>query len=313
MNKKEFKSFEEYKKAFDEIYLDFYTKNDVIIILAIIVAVVLALCLTFFVFKGSIVLFTIISFLFVLIFFIILLEIDNCKLKKQIEEFKYSNIDKDKEIKELKKYERVKKFNKKLELYCKEKLVSDYKISKETFKMFFIELTTRLGNLKTEKHIWIVKYLILPIVKLFKSKIFLMIISSIIGFFGKQLYISNNLIDIIILFFLISMLIITIIYIFLDSKNKNINIEIGRKYILSDILIEIFISSAINESIWITEDVEIQLREGEKFLFVNREQEKIVSVIEKDGKFSLIEDNQQINSKYIRLKRIEKQNINSDN
>lgn len=197
--------------------------------MAIIVTVVLALCLTFFVFKGSIVLFIIINFLFAQIFSIILLEIDNCKLKKQIEEFKYSNIDKNKEIKELKKYEIVKKFNTKLKLYCKEKLVSDYKISKETFKMFFVELTTRLGNLKTEKHIWFVKYLILPIVKLFKCKIFLIIISSLIGFFGKQLYISNNLIDIIILFFLTSMLIITIIYIFLDSKNKNINIEIGKK------------------------------------------------------------------------------------
>lgn len=312
MNKKEFKSFEEYKKAFDKIYLGFYTKNDTVMILAIIVAVALALSLTFFVFKGNVILFTIISFLFVLIFFTILLKRDNLKLKKQIKESRYSNIDKDEELKELKKYEIVKKFNKKLELYCKEKLVSDYKISKKTFKIFFNELTTRLGNLKTEKHIWFVKYLILPILKLFKSKIFLIAISSIIGFFGKKLYMSNNLKDMIILFFLISMLIITIIYIFLDSKNKNINIEIGRRYILSDILIEMFIESTTKE-IWVTEDVEIQLKDGKSFVFLNNEDGELVSVIERDGKFSLIEDNQQINSKNMRLKKIEKQNISSNN
>jgi len=73
-----------------------------------------------------------------------------------------------------------------------------------------------------------------------------------------------------------------------------------------------FIESTTKE-IWVTEDVEIQLKDGKSFVFLNNEDGELVSVIERDGKFSLIEDNQQINSKNMRLKKIEKQNISSNN
>ena len=87
-----------------------------------------------------------------------------------------------------------------------------------------------------------------------------------------------------------------------NTKKRNIDIEIGRKNILLDILIEIFTKSTIKENIWITKNVETQILEGKSFVFVENKKDKVVSVIEKDGKFTMIKENGQ---KSIILKRIE--------
>ncbi len=93
-----------------------------------------------------------------------------------------------------------------------------------------------------------------------------------------------------------------------NTKKRNIDIEIGRKNILLDILIEIFTKSTIKENIWITKNVETQILEGKSFVFVENKKDKVVSVIEKDGKFTMIKENGQ---KSIILKRIEIHDTNN--
>lgn len=241
--------------------------------------------------------FCIFCILFILLSLVILLSFDIKKLKKDLKNLE--DINKKIESKNLKKHEFFKNFNISLELYCKEKLSQEYQIDKEIFKEFLDELIDRIRNLKDEKYTGIAKFII-QLYKFFNSKITIIVISLIIGFLGKEAYSSN---DYKILIFLVIMLFITIAYIFLDSRNKNIDIETGRKYVLLDILIEIFIKSTINENIWITEDVKIQLEEGKSFVFVENDDDKgIVQVIKKDGKFTIIKEN---GEKSIRLKRIE--------
>ena len=93
-----------------------------------------------------------------------------------------------------------------------------------------------------------------------------------------------------------------------NTKKRNIDIEIGRKNILLDILIEIFTKSTIKENIWITKNVETQILEGKSFVFVENKKDKVVSVIEKDGKLTMIKENGQ---KSIILKRIEIHDTNN--
>ena len=93
-----------------------------------------------------------------------------------------------------------------------------------------------------------------------------------------------------------------------NTKKRNIDIEIGRKNILLDILIEIFTKSTIKENIWITKNVETQILEVKSFVFVENKKDKVVSVIEKDGKFTMIKENGQ---KSIVLKRIEIHDTNN--
>ena len=311
MNKKRLKNFEQYNKAFDKIYLGFRTKRNCWIITATLIAILIAFLIAFMIkdtleiFKNNLlIIFITFCILFIPLSLVILLFFDIKKLKKELKNLK--NINKQIESKNLKKHEFFKNFNISLELYCKEKLSQEYQIDKEIFKEFLDKLIDRITNLKDEKYTGIAKFII-QLYKFFNSKITILVI-SLIG-----LYLPNNY-KILILIFLVIMLFITIAYIFLDNRNKNIDIETGRKHVLLDILIEIFIKSTINENIWITEDVEIQLiNEGKSFVFVENKDDKdsMVSVIEKDGKFTILKEN---GEKSIRLKRIEirdTENINN--
>jgi len=311
MNKKRLKNFEQYNKAFDKIYLGFRTKRNCWIITATLIAILIAFLIAFMIkdtleiFKNNLlIIFITFCILFIPLSLVILLFFDIKKLKKDLKNLK--NINKQIESKNLKKHEFFKNFNISLELYCKEKLSQEYQIDKEIFKEFLDKLIDRITNLKDEKYTGIAKFII-QLYKFFNSKITILVI-SLIG-----LYLPNNY-KILILIFLVIMLFITIAYIFLDNRNKNIDIETGRKHVLLDILIEIFIKSTINENIWITEDVEIQLiNEGKSFVFVENKDDKdsMVSVIEKDGKFTILKEN---GEKSIRLKRIEirdTENINN--
>ena len=311
MNKKRLKNFEQYNKVFDKIYLGFRTKRNCWIITATLIAILIAFLIAFMIkdtleiFKNNLlIIFITFCILFIPLSLVILLFFDIKKLKKDLKNLK--NINKQIESKNLKKHEFFKNFNISLELYCKEKLSQEYQIDKEIFKEFLDKLIDRITNLKDEKYTGIAKFII-QLYKFFNSKITILVI-SLIG-----LYLPNNY-KILILIFLVIMLFITIAYIFLDNRNKNIDIETGRKHVLLDILIEIFIKSTINENIWITEDVEIQLiNEGKSFVFVENKDDKdsMVSVIEKDGKFTILKEN---GEKSIRLKRIEirdTENINN--
>ena len=245
-------------------------------------------------------------FIFTFFYIIYLFIKDDKMLEKEIENYSYQDINENEKIKNIKCYEIVKRFNKKLELYCRERLLHEYEIEKDVFKNILSEVIKRLDNLKNEKNYgnfeailkvlfksglitWVVKFCVTQIISNF---------TWIIKWFKIE---NSTWITILIFIVTFAILLISSIW---NTKKKNIEIEIGRKRILLDILIEIFIESTIKENIWITEEVEIQLNKGKSFVFVENNDDKdgIVSVMKKDGKFTIIKEN---GEKSIRLKRIE--------
>lgn len=133
-----------------------------------------------------------------------------------------------------------------------------------------------------------------------------MIISYLFGLFGEKLYESNLKILYYIILSYFGIIILFLVYNFFSSKNKNIDIEIERRFIIMDILIEIFINSTINETIWITEEAEKKVMENKGYFFTKPKEESL-SITENNGKFYIIEDKS--NPKNIKLKKIKIENI----
>ncbi len=323
--------FEKYIQSFNDIYLNVLTKN--LNIIVFILGVIVPLVFSFFsywllykVYKSLGIeylknfielLITILGnknnlklilgfFLYIIgvaIYMVVLIYIDYRTICKKIKE--YPEIETDKEITKLKKHQIHKKFNKYLKLYCTKKLVQKYEIDKENFRLFLNELITRIDNLKSEKPT-VKATFIIGIYKFFKSKLVILIISYLFGLFGEKLYESNFKILYYIILFYFGIIILFLIYNFFSSKNKNIDIEIERRFILMDILIEIFINSTINETIWITEEAEKKITENKEYFFT-KPREKPVSITEDNDKFFLIED--ESNPKNIKLKKIKIEKI----
>ncbi|BBM52651.1 hypothetical protein JMUB3935_1630 [Leptotrichia trevisanii] len=323
--------FEKYIQSFNDIYLNVLTKN--LNIIVFILGVIVPLVFSFFsywslykVYKSLGIeylknfielLITILGnknnlklilgfFLYIIgvaIYMVVLIYIDYRTICKKIKE--YPEIEADKEITKLKKHQIHKKFNKYLKLYCTKKLVQKYEIDKENFRLFLNELITRIDNLKSEKPT-VKAIFIIGIYKFFKSKLVILIISYLFGLFGEKLYESNFKILYYIILFYFGIIILFLIYNFFSSKNKNIDIEIERRFILMDILIEIFINSTINETIWITEEAEKKITDNKGYFFT-KPREKPVSITEDNDKFFLIED--ESNPKNIKLKKIKIEKI----
>lgn len=318
--------FEKYIQSFNDIYLNVLTKN--LNIIVFILGVIVPLVFSFFsywllykVYKSLDIeylknfielLITILGnknnlklilgfFLYIIgvaIYMVVLIYIDYRTICKKIKE--YPEIEADKEIAKLKKHQIHKKFNKYLKLYCTKKLVQKYEIDKENFRLFLNELITRIDNLKSEKPT-VKATFIIRIYKFFKSKLVILIISYLFGLFGEKLYESNLKILYYIILSYFGIIILFLVYNFFSSKNKNIDIEIERRFIIMDILIEIFINSTINETIWITEEAEKKITENKGYFFTKSKEEP-VSITEDNGKFYIIEDKS--NPKNIKLKKI---------
>ena len=241
--------FEEYIKSFNDIYLNFYTKNLNIwvFILGIISSFILSLCFYFsltrvFSIKNNDTKLYLSFFVFlicIVVYLTILIFLDYCSICNKIS--KYPKIKENTEIKKLKWYQIQKKFNKYLELYCTEKLVQENKIDKENFKLFFNELIIEIDDLKGEKPA-VKATFVIRIWKFFKSELVVVIISYLFGLFGKQLELNLKLLYYFILFYF-CIIVFIFVYDFFRSKNKNIDIEVERKFILMNILVEIFTNS----------------------------------------------------------------------
>lgn len=312
-------TFKQYEEAFNNVYLEFKTKKglEFLDILVFIVAYFIPIAVLKIIIKGIndniVIIIALISWFIFTFFYIICLFIkDDKMLEKKIKNYSYQDINENEKIKNIKCYEIVKRFNKKLELYCRERLLHEYEIEKDTFKNILSEAIKRLDNLKNEKNYgnfeailkvlfksglitWVVKFCVTQIISNF---------TWIIKWFKIE-----NPTWITILIFIVTFVIL-LISSFWNTKKKNIEIEIGRKNILLDILIEIFTDSTINETIWITEEAEKKITENKGYFFT-KPKEKPVSITEDNGKFFVIKD--ESNPKNIKLKKIKIEKIKLNN
>ena len=327
-NKKEIKTFEQYKEEFNSIYLEFKTKKgltvlDIILFFGFyfIISIVILLIFTKKIDNNYITIALLTSLILMFVHIRILFIIDNNKLNKEILNYNYhEDIKEEKTIKSRLKF--VKYFNKRLELYCKKRLVDKYKINEDNFKNILNETIKRLDNLKNKRFYSdfeaVLKILVKTgLITLVLKFCFTQIISNPNKIFSKfsgiikWVKIDNSMFSmfIAILIFIVTLGILVVASI-LNTNKKNIDIEIGRKKILLDILIEIFtkstINETINETIWITEEAEKKVMENKGYFFTKSKEEP-VSITENNGKFYIIEDKS--NPKNIKLKKIKIENI----